>query len=172
MPSSRAVFVFNNRKAGVNRHLRFCPFPKKTRIFMYLEWVRIIHLTMTPTRHISELKYARTHGTFPNILETDKTAGDHSLQIYDYLSQIQRETKSFLLIVRHNTEWPPISDWQWRHRRLFFFVGSQNRVNLVLFFKPCTEQYVSFVVLTIILMIRVCWYFVANFESCGWMIVN
>ena len=66
----------------------------------------------------------------------DKTAGAYSLQIYDYFSQIQRETKAFLLVVRHNTEGPPISDWQWRHRRLFFFVRSQNRFNLVLFFKP------------------------------------
>ena len=44
-------------------------------------------------------------------------------------------TERDLLIV--NTEGPPITDWQRRHRRLFFFVGSQNRVNLVLFFKPC-----------------------------------
>ena len=65
-----------------------------------------------------------------------KTVGAYSLQIYDYLSQIQRETKAFLLIARHNTEGRPISDWQWRHRILFFFVGSQNRVSLVLFFKP------------------------------------
>ena len=41
----------------------------------------------------------------------DKTAGAYSLQMYDYLSQIQRNTKAFLLIVRHNTEGPPISDW-------------------------------------------------------------
>ena len=53
----------------------------------------------------------------------DKTAGAYSLHIYNYLSQIQRETKVFLLIVRHNTEGPPISDRQWRHRMLFFFVG-------------------------------------------------
>ena len=31
---------------------------------------------------------------------------------------------------------PPFSDWQWRHRKLFFFVGLKNLVNLVLFFKP------------------------------------
>ena len=42
------------------------------------------------------------HGTFPSFLETDKTAGAYSLQIYDNLSQIQRETKAFLLLVRHN----------------------------------------------------------------------
>ena len=66
---------------------------------------------------------------------THPTAGAYSLQIYDSLSQIQRVTKVFLLIVRHNTEGPPISDWQWSHRRLFFFVGLQNPVNLVLFFK-------------------------------------
>ena len=99
-------------------------------------WVRIIHLTMSPTRHISEWKYAPTHGTFLSFFEMDKTAYAYSLQIYDYLSQIQRNTKAFLLIVRHNTEETPISDWQWRYRMLFFFVGSQNRVNLVLFFNP------------------------------------
>ena len=41
----------------------------------------------------------------------DKTAGAYSLQFYDYLREIQRETKTFLLIVRHNTEGPQISDW-------------------------------------------------------------
>ena len=87
---------------------------------------------MAPTRHSSELKYAPTHGTFPSFLEMNKTAGAYSLQIYDYLNQIQRETKAFLQIVRHNTDGQPLSDWQWRHRMLFFFVGSQNRVNLVL----------------------------------------
>ena len=84
--------------------------------------------------------YSFNHGThtayFRVFLEMDKTAGAHSIQIYDYLSQIQRKTKAFLLIVGHNTEGPPISDWQWRHRMLFSFVGSQNQVNLVLFFKP------------------------------------
>ena len=65
------------------------------------------------TPHISELKYLRTtHGTFPRFLEIDKTAGAYSLQIYDYLSQIQRETNAFLLIVRHNIEGPPFSGWQ------------------------------------------------------------
>ena len=34
----------------------------------------------------------------------DETAGAYSVQIYDYLSQIQGETKAFLLIVRHNTD--------------------------------------------------------------------
>ena len=62
-------------------------------------WVSIINLTMAPTRHISELKYAPTHGIFPCFLEMDKTAGAYSLHIYDYLSQIQRKTKAFLLIV-------------------------------------------------------------------------
>ena len=75
-------------------------------------WVHIIHLTMAPTRHISELQYSPTHGTFKIFLEIDKTAGAYSLQIYDFLIQIRRETKEFLLIVRHNTEGPPISDWQ------------------------------------------------------------
>ena len=74
-------------------------------------WVRIIHLTMAPTRHIFELKYAPTHVTFQGFFEMDKTIGAYALQIFYYLSQIQRETKAFLLIVRHNTEGPPISDW-------------------------------------------------------------
>ena len=68
----------------------------------------------------------------------DITAGGYSLQMYDYLSQIQRETKAFVLIVRDHTEWPKISEWQCRHRTLFLFVLSQNRVNLVLSFEPCT----------------------------------
>ena len=53
---------------------------------------------------------APTHGTFPRFLEMEKTAGLYSLQIYDYLSQIQRETMVFLLIVMHNTEGPPIGN--------------------------------------------------------------
>ena len=65
----------------------------------------------------------------------NNTLGAYSLQICEYLSQIQRETKAFLLIVRYNTEGPPFSDWQRRHRILFFFVGLKNRVNQVLFFK-------------------------------------
>ena len=133
----RAVFGLNNRKFGVNWHLRFCPFQKKSEICGV--WVRIIHLTEAHTRHISELKFAPTHGTFSSFFGMDKTAGAYSLQICDYLSQIQRETKAFLLIVRHNTKGPPISDWQWRHRMLYFFVGSQNRVNFVSFLKPCTS---------------------------------
>ena len=88
------------------------------------------------TLHISELKYAPAHGTFPSFWEIDKTECAYSFQICDFLSQIQRETKAFLLIVRHNTEGPPFSDCQWRHGTIFFFVGLKNRVNLVLFFKP------------------------------------
>ena len=42
MPSPRAVFDLNNRKSGVNRHLRFCPFPKNSG--MCREWVRILTL--------------------------------------------------------------------------------------------------------------------------------
>ena len=110
MPSFRAVFGLNNRKPGVNRHLRLCPFPKNSE--MCRGCVRIIHLTMAPIRHISELKYAARHGTFPRLLEMDKTARAYSQQIYDYLSRIQRKTTAFLLIVRHNTEGSPISDWQ------------------------------------------------------------
>ena len=133
-----AVFDLNNRKSLVNRHLRFCQFPKKSEVFRveYVLFIKPWHHTL----HISELKYAPTHGTFPSFLEIDKTAGAYSFQIWDYLSQIQHETKAFLLIVRHNTEGPPFSDCQWRHRTLFFFVGLKNRVNLVLFFKPWFEH--------------------------------
>ena len=60
--SSRAVFGLHNRKSGVNGHLGFCPFQKNSE--MCHVWVRIIHLTMAPTRQISELKYTPTHGTY------------------------------------------------------------------------------------------------------------
>ena len=133
MPSFRAVFGLNNRKSGVNRHLRFCPFPKN--------WENVPCVGAYYSFH---------HGTFPSFLEMDKTAGAYSLQIYDYLSQIQSETKAFLLIVRHNNEGPPISDWQWRHRRHFFIVGSQNRVNLVLFFKPWFRGFVLLVLVYVL----------------------
>ena len=134
MPSSRAVFDLNYRKSGVNTHLRFCQFPKNSEVWSVgcVLFIKPWHRTL----HISELKYVPTRCTFPSFLEIDKTAGAYSLPIYDYLSQIQRETNSFLLIVRHNTEGPPFSDWQWRHQTLFFFVVLTNRVNLVLFFKP------------------------------------
>ena len=134
MRLSRAVFDLNDRKSGVNRHLRFCQFPKSSEVCS-LGWVLFIK-AWHHSLHISELKYAHTHGTFPSFLETDKTAGAYSHQIYNNLSQIQRETNAFLQIFRHNTEGPPFSDWQWRGRTLFFFVGLKNRVNLVLFFKP------------------------------------
>ena len=131
MPSSRAVFDLNNLKSGVNRHQRFCQFQKDSEICCVgcVLFIKPWHHTL----HISELKYAPTHGTFPNFLEIYKTAGAASLQIWDYLSQIQREPKAFLLIARHNTEGSPFSDCQWRHRTLFFFVGLKNWVNLVLF---------------------------------------
>ena len=110
-------------------HLRFCEFPKNSELL----FIKPRHHRL----HISELKYAPTHGTFPSYLEIDKTAGAYSSQIYDYLSQIQHETNAFLLIVRHNTEVPPFSDWHaLRRLTLFFFVGLKNRVNLGLFFKP------------------------------------
>ena len=60
---------------------------------------------------MGENKHPPAHGIFPSFLEMDKTSGAYSLQIYDYLSQIQRETKAFLLIVRHTTEGPQIYDW-------------------------------------------------------------
>ena len=139
MPSSRAVFDLNNFKSGVNMHLRFCQFPKNSEVCRVgcVLFIKPWHHTL----HISELKYATTHCTFPSFLESNKTAGAFSPQICDYLSQIQRETKAFLLIVRHNTEGPPFSDCQWRHRMLFFFVGLKNRVNLVLFFKPWMKHW-------------------------------
>ena len=40
MSSSRAVFDLNNRKYGVNRHMRFCQFPKNSE--MCRVWVRIL----------------------------------------------------------------------------------------------------------------------------------
>ena len=134
MTSSRAVFDLNNRKSGVNRDLWFCKFPENSDVCRVgcVLFIKLRHHTL----HISELIYAPTHRTFPRFLEIDKTTGPYSLQICYYLSQIQRETKSFLLIVRHNTERQPFSDWQGRHRTLFFFVGLKNRVNLVSFFKP------------------------------------
>ena len=39
-----------------------------------------------PTQHISQLKYAPTHGTFQSFLEFDKTTAAYSLQIYYYLT--------------------------------------------------------------------------------------
>ena len=134
MRSSRSVFDLNYRKSGVNRHLRFCQFPKNSEVCR-VGWILFIQ-PWHHTLHISEFKYAPTHGTFPSFLEIGKTAGAYSLQIYDYLSQIQCETKAFLLIDRHTTERPPFSHWQWCHRTLFFFVGLKNLVNLVLFFRP------------------------------------
>ena len=42
MPSSRAVFDLNNRTSGVNRYIRFCQFPKNSK--MCRVWVRILTL--------------------------------------------------------------------------------------------------------------------------------
>ena len=127
MPSSRAVFDLNNRKSGVNRHLWFCQFPKNSEVCSVdcVLFTKPWHHTL----HISELKYATIHAHtahFRVFLEIDKTAGACTLQIYDYLSQVQRETKAFLIIVRDNTEGPPIPDWQWRHRKRFFFIELKN----------------------------------------------
>ena len=98
--------------------------------------VRIIHLTMAPTRHISELKYALTNGTFPILFANGQNRRCLFTRNLRLFKPNIAEAKTFLLIVSHNTEGPPISDWQWRHRMLFFFVGEKNRVNLLLFFKP------------------------------------
>ena len=40
MPSSRAAFDLNNRKSGVNMHLRFCKFPQNSE--MCRVWVLIL----------------------------------------------------------------------------------------------------------------------------------
>ena len=132
MPSSRTVFDLNNRKSGVNGHLRFCQFPKNSEVCRVgcVLFIKPWHHTL----HISELKYAPTHGTFPSIFWKLTKLQVLSLQICFYLSQKQCETKAFPLIVRHNTEGPPFSDCQWRHRTFFYFVGLKNRVNLVLYF--------------------------------------
>ena len=133
--SRRIIYLFVSRcKSGVNRHLVFCQFLNNSEVCRVgcVLFIKPWHHTL----HISDLKYAPTHGTFPSFLEIDKTAGAYWLQIYDYLSQIQRETYAFLLIVWHNTEGPPFSAWQWRHRTRFFFIGLKYHVNLVLFFKP------------------------------------
>ena len=140
MRSSRAVFDLNYRQYGVNRYLRFHKFPKNSEVcrFGCVLFIKPWYHTL----HISELKYAPRHDTFPSFLKIYKTAGTYSLQIDDNLSQIQSETNAFLLIVRHNTEGPPIADWQLRHQMLFFFVGLKNRVNLVLLFKPWCQLYI------------------------------
>ena len=81
----------NNRKSGANKFT-----PAVLSISKKLGTVHVLVLILI-------LKYAvcgamvkwiiRTQqGTFPSFLEIDKTAGAYSLQIYDYLSQIQRET--------------------------------------------------------------------------------
>ena len=88
MPSSRAVFDLNNRKYGVNRHLLFCQLPKTSE--MYRVWCVLFIKPWHHTLRILELKYAPTHCAFPSFWEIDKTAGAYSLEIYDYLSQIQR----------------------------------------------------------------------------------
>ena len=136
MRSSRAAFDLNNCKSGVNLELKSCGFvsfqkTQKCAVCAYFNseicsvwchrWMDNTH----PTRHTSEF------------FENWQNRRAYSLKIYDYLSQIQREPDTFLLIVRHNTEWPPFFDWQWRHRTLFSFVGFKNQVNLVLFYKPC-----------------------------------
>ena len=70
MRSFRAVFDLNNRKSGVNRHLRFFQFPKHSEVCRVgcVLFIKPWHHTL----HISELKYAPTHGTFPGFLEIDK----------------------------------------------------------------------------------------------------
>ena len=64
MRSSRAVFDLNNRKSWVNRHLRFCQFPKKLRnvpcVGAYFNseicsvWCHRWMNNTPPTRHTSE----------------------------------------------------------------------------------------------------------------------
>ena len=88
MPLSLAVFNLNNHKSGVNRKLQFWKFLKNSKV-LRVGWVLFIK-PWHHTLHIEKLKFAPTHGTFPSFLVIDKTAGAYSLQIYDYLSQIQR----------------------------------------------------------------------------------
>ena len=86
----------------MNRLLRFCKFPKNSKVCCV-----VCVLFIKPWHHtlrISELKYAPTHCTFPSFGEIYKTVGAYSFQIYDYLNQIQRETKAFQIKIRHNTE--------------------------------------------------------------------
>ena len=73
MRSSRAVFDLNNRKSGVNRHLRYCQFPKNSEVSRVgcVLFIKPWHHTL----HLSLLKYAPTHGAFSIFLEIDKTAG-------------------------------------------------------------------------------------------------
>ena len=99
MPSSRAVFDLYNRKSGVNRHLRFCQFRKNSK--MCRLWVSILTLKYAVSGAMIKWIIRTQHGTLPSVLEIDKTAGANSLQIFDYLNQIQRETNSFLIIARH-----------------------------------------------------------------------
>ena len=91
IPSSWAVFDLNNRKSGVNRHLRFLSISKKTRKCAVLG-----------------AYYSLNHGTTHCIYQNA-----YSLQIYDYLSQgISANSQSL--------HWrTAFSDWQLRHARFF-----------------------------------------------------
>ena len=73
----------------MNRHLRFILF-QKTRVCVGVYCVYCLCGCVndgTHTQHISELKYAPTHGTFPSFLEIEKTAGANWLQSYDSRQQ-------------------------------------------------------------------------------------
>ena len=70
MPSSRAVFDLNNRKSEVNRHLKFYPLKKKSKIC--LVWVGAYFNSemcrvgvMVNTRHISEFFWKWTKPQVP-----------------------------------------------------------------------------------------------------------
>ena len=67
---------------GVNMHLWFFPYPKNSE--MSRMWVPGLNE-----------QYAPTHGTVQSFLEMEKTADAYSLQIYDYLSQIQPRRRHF-----------------------------------------------------------------------------
>ena len=111
MPSSRAVFELNNQKSGVNTHLQFCQLPKNLETGRV--WVRILTRKCAVCQCHGLMNNLHLHTAhFLSFLKIDKAAGAYSLQIFYYLCQIQHETKAFQLIVRHNTEGPPISDWQ------------------------------------------------------------
>ena len=141
--SSRAVFDLNNRKSGVNRHLRFCQFPKNSKVCRVgcILLIKPWHHTL----YVSELKYAPTHGTFPSFLEIDKTASAYSLQIYDYLRQIQTARDEYISANsqtqhrRHNTEDTILNDRHFLTVIASSFSSSDWRIesiNLVSFFKP------------------------------------
>ena len=93
MASSCAVFGLNPCNSGLKMQVRFFHF-HKTRKCAVCGYVFYLY-------NVPCVGDTPTHVTFPSFVEMDYNALAFSLQIYDYLCQIQRETKAFLLIVRH-----------------------------------------------------------------------